>query len=217
MRRQGRIVRWDGDKGFGFIRGDGAGAELFFHVRNFQSARGMAPALNLQVSFEEIHVGGKGPRAMAVRPCADEARGAAAPRQQASAPRSTRRPAQRSDAARRASPGTVFWLLATGYGVALGAAVWRGLLPWWVLPASLLLNLFTFYVYWLDKHAAATRRWRVAENTLHLWSLAGGWAGAWYAQQVLRHKSRKQPFRAVYWMTVLLHGGALAAFCLRNA
>jgi uncharacterized membrane protein YsdA (DUF1294 family) len=96
------------------------------------------------------------------------------------------------------------------YGLGLGWLVWQGQLPWWVLPASLLLNLVAFFTYWQDKWAAQQRRWRISEDTLHLWSLAGGWCGAWFAQQVLRHKSAKASFRATYAATVLLHCAAVA-------
>ncbi|MEJ1377111.1 MAG: DUF1294 domain-containing protein, partial [Candidatus Sedimenticola sp. (ex Thyasira tokunagai)] len=37
----------------------------------------------------------------------------------------------------------------------------------------------------------------------------GGWPGALIAQQKLRHKSKKQPFRVVYWFTVAANCGAL--------
>jgi uncharacterized membrane protein YsdA (DUF1294 family) len=60
--------------------------------------------------------------------------------------------------------------------------------------------------------AAQQGRWRIREDTLHFWSLAGGWAGAWFAQQVLRHKSRKASFLASYWGTVVLHCAALAGW-----
>lgn len=100
------------------------------------------------------------------------------------------------------------------YAAGFGWAVWTGALPWWVLVLSALLNLLTFHAYWLDKHAAQSRRWRIKEDTLHLWSLAGGWPGAWFAQQVLRHKSSKASFRGTYWFTVLLHCAALACWVL---
>jgi uncharacterized membrane protein YsdA (DUF1294 family) len=95
------------------------------------------------------------------------------------------------------------------YGLGLGWLVSQALAPWWVLPASVLLNLATFFVYWQDKNAAQTGRWRTKEETLHLWGLAGGWGGAWFAQQVLRHKSVKASFRAAYWLTVMVHCGAV--------
>jgi uncharacterized membrane protein YsdA (DUF1294 family) len=101
------------------------------------------------------------------------------------------------------------------HATALAWAVWTHLLPWWILPAWFFLNLLTFFVYRRDKHAAGKGAWRTSESTLHLWSLAGGWPGAWCAQQVLRHKSRKQPFRAVYWATVALHCAALTGWLYR--
>ena len=49
------------------------------------------------------------------------------------------------------------------------------------------------------------------EIHVHLWSLARGWPGAWFAQQVLRHNSSKQSFREAYWATVVLNCGAWVA------
>lgn len=62
-----------------------------------------------------------------------------------------------------------------------------------------------FVVYGIDKRRAGTGARRVPERTLHLLALAGGWPGAWYAQQRFRHKTQKMPFRAVFWCTVVLH------------
>ena len=77
--------------------------------------------------------------------------------------------------------------------------------PLWVLVAYLCMSAITFAAYAVDKAAARQRGWRTAENTLHLLSLAGGWPGALIAQNKLRHKSRKQPFRAIFWLTALLN------------
>jgi heme/copper-type cytochrome/quinol oxidase subunit 3 len=41
-------------------------------------------------------------------------------------------------------------------------------------------------------------------------SLVGGWPGALVAQQKLRHKSQKQSFRIVFWITVLLNCAAFS-------
>jgi uncharacterized membrane protein YsdA (DUF1294 family) len=103
-------------------------------------------------------------------------------------------------------------LLMMGWGALLAWGAWTSRLPLWALGAVAVLNLLTFLVYAQDKSAARNGRWRTRESSLHLLSLAGGWPGAWFAQQWLRHKSRKAAFRAVYWATVLLHCAALAVW-----
>lgn len=210
MQKRGTVLKWDDARGFGFIRSAESIADVFFHARDFRAAGAGAPRQGLVVTFEEIHVGGKGPRAMAVQPAGDT--GAAVHHTNRShirpaAPRRANRPAP------PASSGAFFALpLMALYAVALAWGVWTRRLPWWVLPLLFILNLLTFYAYWLDKYAAGKRQWRISESTLHVWSLVGGWSGAWFAQQILRHKSRKPSFRGNYWATVVLHCAALAGW-----
>jgi uncharacterized membrane protein YsdA (DUF1294 family) len=102
--------------------------------------------------------------------------------------------------------------LLLAYATAVGWGVWTHKLPWWVLVALPGLNVATFFAYWQDKYAAQQDRWRIAESTLHLWSFAGGWAGAWFAQRLLLHKTRKASFREVYWFTVVTHCALLGAW-----
>lgn len=68
-----------------------------------------------------------------------------------------------------------------------------------------------FAAYAWDKHAARNGRKRVAERTLHLLALIGGWPGALLAQRALHHKTRKEPFRALCLATVLANCLLLAA------
>ncbi|WP_448227905.1 DUF1294 domain-containing protein [Pseudoxanthomonas mexicana] len=97
------------------------------------------------------------------------------------------------------------------YGLFLSWAFRTDRLPLQAVFVPLVLSVITFVVYALDKHAAQTGRWRTSESTLHLLELAGGWPGAWIAQQTLRHKSCKPGYRAVFWMMVVLHAAALVA------
>ena len=138
-------------------------------------------------------------------------RGRQKPSQRAtqSQPQRRRRPPESSGPPNPASPALVLML---GWVALLAWGFWAGRLPWWVLGAALAVNLLTFLVYAIDKSAAQNGQWRTKESHLHLLSLAGGWPGAWFAQQWLRHKSRKVEFRAVYWVTVVLHCGALGAW-----
>ena len=83
------------------------------------------------------------------------------------------------------------------------------------LAAWAALNLLTFALYARDKHAARTGQWRTPENTLHLLSLLGGWPAALVAQRVLRHKTSKASFQAMYWLTVGGNLASVAAWVLR--
>jgi len=80
----------------------------------------------------------------------------------------------------------------------------------------LLITVITFLLYAYDKSAARKHRWRISENTLHLFALAGGWVGALIAQQFLRHKTVKQPFRFVFWCTVVINVSLITFFAFYN-
>ncbi|ARM88247.1 hypothetical protein RHEC894_CH01939 [Rhizobium sp. CIAT894] len=70
----------------------------------------------------------------------------------------------------------------------------------------LALNLIVFSVYYLDKRAARQGGWRISERTLLTLALIGGSLGAVAAQQILRHKTRKEPFRSILAAILILHG-----------
>lgn len=206
MNKQGTIVRWEADRGFGFVRGPGAEADVFFHIRDFRGGS-TAPAEGLQVRYEEIHVGGKGPRAMAVMPL-DYVDPRRPPPVEAG---------RRVPGGKRPPPPPhvavemrVMLLLVPAYAAVLVWAAWTQRLAVPVALAAPLLSVLTFYLYWRDKFAAQRNAWRTPENSLHVAALLGGWPGAWFAQRLLRHKSAKPSFRQVFWATVALHWALLA-------
>ncbi|AVV83226.1 DUF1294 domain-containing protein [Shewanella putrefaciens] len=84
----------------------------------------------------------------------------------------------------------------------IGAAFWH-LLPVGIVGMYLTLSFLTFIAYAIDKSAAKRNKWRTKESTLHLLALMGGWPGALFAQNLLRHKSVKASFRNVFWLTVV--------------
>ncbi|MBP1860941.1 DUF1294 domain-containing protein [Rhizobium herbae] len=76
----------------------------------------------------------------------------------------------------------------------------------------LLINIITFCVFWWDKDAAREGHWRVPESRLLGLALIGGSLGAVAGQELLRHKTRKEPFRTELMLIVTLHIAALAAW-----
>jgi len=83
--------------------------------------------------------------------------------------------------------------------------VWR--LPWpgFVYPVN---SLLAFGAYWSDKSRAGHGRTRWSEGGLHLLEALGGFPGAFVAQRVLRHKSRKVPYQLAFWGIVAVHAVA---------
>ena len=80
-----------------------------------------------------------------------------------------------------------------------------------VVLIYLIASVATFITYGVDKWLAARRRnagsrpVRVAEQTLHLMELLGGWPGALAGQQLFKHKRSKAPFMRIFWVIVSLH------------
>jgi uncharacterized membrane protein YsdA (DUF1294 family) len=73
----------------------------------------------------------------------------------------------------------------------------------------LLINAFTYLVYWADKRRALNGEYRIPEKSLLLLALLGGSLGALIACRTLRHKTRKQPFRTLLIGIAALQIGAM--------
>lgn len=200
---RGTIRRWDAGKGFGFIQAEHS-SNVFFHIRDYRGDT--PPSEGMEVEYEEIQVGGKGPRAMQVRPLSAKAANSPRPARPANGPR--HRPSHPQDSGPAGAGLAMVLMLAWIALLAWGA--WTKRLPLGLLGMLVLLNGVTFFAYALDKSAAQRGAWRTPEQTLHLLALLGGWPAAWWAQQWLRHKSRKPSFRTAYWGTVLLNSAGLA-------
>ena len=84
----------------------------------------------------------------------------------------------------------MLWLIVVGYLIVINAAA--------------------YVMFALDKTAAVRGEWRISEGTLLLVALVGGSVGAITAQQRLRHKTRKEPFRSMLYGTVVLQVVGLA-------
>ena len=181
-RLEGALSDWDDARGFGFVRTAGSPDRVFVHVSAFGARR--RPRTGDRISFA----------------LSRDARG----RAQATDVRYVGLAHQAGDD--RAVAARV---AAAIFGVQAGA-VSLDRLPVLVLAVDGALSLLALLLYRADKQAAQSGAWRTPEATLLMVGLLGGWPGAFVARAVFRHKTRKQPFVTLFWLTVAVHCAALA-------
>jgi len=175
---QGEIIRFDPAKGFGFIKVAGQEKDIFIHQSEVND--GIRLRDGMRVEFETQSTA-KGLRAVKVR---------------ALSAGTARASVQRSDA----NPYTLFSIVALVIAVAVGAFLYF-LFDWfWLLDYLIGINLAAFALYGYDKNAAQAGRLRVPERVLHGVELFGGTPGAFIAQRVFHHKTRKFSYRVVFWL-----------------
>lgn len=200
-RQQGRITKWQDDKGFGFIETE-AGESLFFHVSEFKAPR--RPVIYEPVVFS-IGQDKQG------RLQAKQVQELSFVQQQMADKNSQirQRNAKKSQQADFEAGQKKRLLLGVAFYAVLVLLVVMGDLSWLVLAWYVLLGVITYLTYAKDKAAAQGGAWRTPESTLHLLSVLGGWVGAMVAQTYLRHKSQKPDFRLSFYLTVVINLGGL--------
>ncbi|WP_196260362.1 DUF1294 domain-containing protein [Pelagibacterium limicola] len=193
MEYRGVIASWNDEKGFGFIRPEAGGGDIFFHISDFLGTT--RPIAGHAVEFE-IGVGRQGKHAaLRVRPRLAYVPG------RGGTPEYFERDSIR------------VWL-ATGLIALAFAVAILDRAPILLTGIYLAMGAGAFGLYWLDKKMAGSGGWRVSEASLHLVDMAFGSAGGLLAQQVLRHKTSKPAFAGISYLIAGLHvtllGGLLA-------
>ncbi len=72
----------------------------------------------------------------------------------------------------------------------------------WIL--LVISNLISFLLIFLDKQFAQQGKRRIPEKNLLLVAALGGWPGSFLAQQLFRHKTKKDSFKVAFWIAASL-------------
>ncbi len=184
--QHGVVVKFDADKGFGFIRPKNGHGEpepdVFVHIRNIEGRRNLMPGQNVSYYLTRTD---KGLAAIKVKP-----------------------------GSVLNTPYLKFAIIGFGGALAILLALLvifgRGLSPvvglgLWVLA----LSIASFGIYGYDKGQAQSGGTRVPELVLHALSLCGGSPGSFVAMRYFHHKTVKASFQAVFWVIVVFQIGLL--------
>lgn len=215
MESRGQLKSWNDQKGFGFIRPEQGGEEIFAHISAMHGTRrpvqgdpvlyicerdekGRLRAAHIRLdgglSLDEPSIRRK-PPVVAIQ--------SAKTKTSQARTKPEVRPRSRGSI-KRALP-KLLGLVLLGLLPALGLFRLAEQSTYWPLYAYLSASLLAFGLYLHDKRSALRSGWRIPEARLHLVELFGGWPGALIAQQMLRHKTRKLSFQLVFWLIVLAH------------
>lgn len=69
----------------------------------------------------------------------------------------------------------------------------------------LIINIFTFFLFGIDKAKAKLNKWRIPENILILFCLLGGAFGGIGGMLIFNHKTRKPKFYVLVPLMFVIH------------
>lgn len=212
MQLSGTVVFWRDDKGFGFVVCEQTAQKLFFHINDNSGTERPQNGDLLQFDLQQDKRG----RDIAA-PWRISQTQRAATDVTAAAPVTTNTFAANHSALSTAGDihyanQIALWFRLSFLFAVIMALLFGRLL--YVLPLLYLeASLFTYWLYKTDKEAAIARHGnRLTEESLQLFSLIGGWPGAYIAQQQLAHKRSKLSFRREFGLVIL--GNALLVIWL---
>ena len=190
---EGKLVKWNDEKGFGFVRPETGEKDLFLHIsaiKNYRKGLSHRPAAGDIVHYQPIS------RA--------EAEGQR--RISAALVVGINKAIFGIDAEPRPWWSTLGLKLLAGAPILLSFhVIWRTGNPIPLVSYVFMSALSSMY-YAADKRRALLHKLRIPEIYLHYFELLGGWPGALLSQQAFRHKKNKGDYQRVFWEIVTLHG-----------
>jgi uncharacterized membrane protein YsdA (DUF1294 family)/cold shock CspA family protein len=179
--QKGKLISWQDDRGFGFIKPSHGGKEVFLHISTLQ-AGGRRPKVGDTIYYEltQNKEGKFRAKNAAIKEIILQSK-------------SRKISSLLILAIVSCLPifGAINFFLKTGNPIAISLYIF--------------MSLLAFVLYADDKSRAVKGARRIPEKTLHTFELFGGWIGAGIAQQILRHKSSKKSYQMNFWFIVSLH------------
>jgi uncharacterized membrane protein YsdA (DUF1294 family)/cold shock CspA family protein len=209
-RQKGKIIKWNDDKGFGFILPENSKTNIFVHIKSFTD-RNVRPTENQSVTYTvQNNDNGKNSAINVSRSTDNPIRS----RTNNSSsikniiPKHKRRNTNNILLEQKSTHDIpIFYILIIlGFMVFLfHFSIREEKLPPLVIIVYIVMGILTYYIYSEDKSQAIDSERRTSEQSLLTLSFFGGWIGALIAQHKFHHKVKKISFQISFWTTVFFN------------
>jgi len=214
IRKKGKIIKWNDDKGFGFILPTDSQKNIFVHIKSF-SDKSVRPTEGQDVTYTvQINNDGRD-SAIRVSRATDHIvkNRTSRNRYKNSNPMYKRINTNNTqlDLKSAHSIPLLHTIIILSFVAFLFHFSIEGKLPPLVIGIYIAMGIMTYFIYSEDKDMAINNERRTSEKRLLALSLFGGWIGALIAQQKFRHKTKKISFQMNFWTTVFFNIMLLAS------
>jgi len=215
IRKKGKIVKWNDEKGYGFILPMGSKKNIFVHIKSF-SDRTVRPAVDQNVIFS-IEKNTKGQDAAinvsrsTDNPLKNKNSNIRVTNNILKQNRHINKNSTRDDNIVSGIP-MIYILIIICFSIYVLYFTIMGVLPPFVILVYLVMGILTYFIYSEDKAKAIDDEYRTSEQRLLSLSFFGGWMGALIAQHKFRHKTKKTSFQISFWTTVFFNVLLLSSF-----
>jgi len=206
LKKQGKIIKWDDIKGYGFILPQDSKKHIFVHIKSFTN-KNIRPSVNQNVTYK-IQKDTQGKQSatnviIAFDTVPNHIQNSNKKKKLSLKSISNNSSNYKVDYKSTHKISMVYILFILSFLSFLIFSFMTGRLPFSILILYVIMGSITYAAYSSDKSKAITKEYRISEKLLHILSLMGGWMGAMLAQQRFRHKTQKSSFQVLFWITVL--------------
>jgi len=213
---KGKLITWKDDRGFGFIKPNSGGKDIFLHISELKGST-PRPQVGDIICYYPIAENGK------FRACNAFIVKAGSKPKLSSVSSNKRGKSNAINQYSFPSLGTLLLSILPVIGTLHFTWMTGNFIPLILYPV---MSFLTYTLYAEDKSRAKQGKWRISERTIHLCEFSGGWLGGFVAQKRLRHKNSKSSYQIAFWVIVVLHlifwvdwlffGGIIIKIFLRN-
>lgn len=207
-RKKGQIIKWNDDKGYGFILPNDSKKNIFVHITSF-SDKSVRPVEGQNVTYTVQQNNDGRDSAIKVSRSTDNIvrnrTGGIKNKIINPVNKRINKNNTQPDLKPDQSVPLFHNMIILLFMIFIIIFTIEGKLPPFVIFIYIAMGIITYFIYSEDKDYAINNERRTSEHHLLKLSLFGGWIGALIAQQKFRHKTKKISFQTSFWATVFLN------------